>query len=103
MSRDLMGSDISDLITRYLSIAGLWNPELADHTAVRDLLIECRTRIKELEWEAKLGRNLREVLDEWLMGNKPWSRDIYWLDAWWYGDPAAMKEAANDGTEKKND
>lgn len=29
-------------ITTYLSTGGLVNPELADHVAVRDLLIECR-------------------------------------------------------------
>ena len=32
-------------ITDYLSGGGLFNPELADHNAVRDLLIECRDAI----------------------------------------------------------
>ena len=31
-----------DRITEYLATGGLFNPELADHTAVRDLLIDCR-------------------------------------------------------------
>jgi hypothetical protein len=32
-------------ITAYLSGGGLFNPELADHEAVRDLLIRCRTAL----------------------------------------------------------
>jgi len=35
-----------DRITEYLSSGGLFNPELMDHTAVRDLLIECREELK---------------------------------------------------------
>lgn len=31
-----------DKITEYLSNGGLFNPELMEHTKVRDLLIECR-------------------------------------------------------------
>jgi hypothetical protein len=33
---------LRERITAYLSGGGLFNPELAIHTAVRDLLIECR-------------------------------------------------------------
>ena len=33
---------LSDDITAYLFNGGLFNPELANHLAVRDLLIECR-------------------------------------------------------------
>ena len=29
-------------ITQYLMTGGAFNPELADHVAVRDLLIDCR-------------------------------------------------------------
>lgn len=34
--------ELCDRITDYLSMGGLFNPELADHDAVTDLLIECR-------------------------------------------------------------
>jgi hypothetical protein len=34
-------------ITDYLSMGGLFNPELANHLAVRDLLIECREALDE--------------------------------------------------------
>jgi hypothetical protein len=33
---------LADRITAYLAGGGLFNPELANHDAVRDLLIECR-------------------------------------------------------------
>jgi hypothetical protein len=36
-----------DAITTYLALGGLFNPELADHVAVRDLLIECREALNE--------------------------------------------------------
>jgi hypothetical protein len=32
-------------ITAYLSLGGLFNPEMANHEAVRDLLIDCRTAL----------------------------------------------------------
>lgn len=38
--------ELSDRITEYLFNGGLFNPELADHLAVRDLLIECREVLK---------------------------------------------------------
>lgn len=41
--------DIKERITEYLVLGGLFNPERANHTAVRDLLIDCRKRIIELE------------------------------------------------------
>jgi hypothetical protein len=42
MSADLLAKRI----TEYLSGGGLFNPELANHEAVRDLLIECRDAFK---------------------------------------------------------
>jgi hypothetical protein len=36
---------LCERITAYLAGGGLFNPELADHTAVRDLLIECRAAL----------------------------------------------------------
>ena len=37
--------DLSQRITDYLSGGGLFNPELANHDAVRDLLIDCRAAL----------------------------------------------------------
>jgi len=39
--------DIIERITLYLVGGGLFNPELADHIAVRDLLIDCREVLRE--------------------------------------------------------
>jgi hypothetical protein len=39
--------ELSDRITEYLTMGGLFNPELANHVAVRDLLIECRKVLDE--------------------------------------------------------
>ena len=39
--------ELSNKITEYLSNGGLFNPELMDHQAVRDLLIECRKALDE--------------------------------------------------------
>lgn len=38
-------SDVVDRINAYLSTGGLFNPEMANHDAVRDLLIECRAQL----------------------------------------------------------
>ena len=40
--------ELANRITNYLTLGGLFNPELADHLAVRDLLIECREVLDEL-------------------------------------------------------
>ena len=39
--------ELIDSITNYLMSGGLFNPELADHIVVRDLLIECRDVLYE--------------------------------------------------------
>jgi hypothetical protein len=39
--------EISDRITDYLFSGGLFNPELANHFAVRDLLIEIRKTLND--------------------------------------------------------
>jgi hypothetical protein len=39
--------ELIDRITAYLSNGGLFNPELANHDAVRDLLIDCRKVLNE--------------------------------------------------------
>lgn len=39
--------ELIDRITAYLFNGGLFNPELANHNAVRDLLVECRKVLNE--------------------------------------------------------
>ena len=41
-------SDIVERCGEYLIGGGLWNPELADHDKVRDLVIDCRDEIERL-------------------------------------------------------
>ncbi len=53
-------SEIERRIKEYFSLGGLWNPELANHAAVRDLIRDCRaeiTRLKALIEEAPHGAN----------------------------------------------
>lgn len=38
--------ELIDRITAYLVTGGMFNPELANHIAVSDLLIECREELK---------------------------------------------------------
>lgn len=40
--------DIIAKITEYLSVGGLFNPELMEHDKVRDLLIECRNLLIDM-------------------------------------------------------
>lgn len=42
-------TDELERISGYLTSGGLFNPELANHMAVRNLIIDCRNRIMELE------------------------------------------------------
>lgn len=45
---DISISSVIDRITAYLSGGGLWNPELANHDHVRDLLLDCRNELVAL-------------------------------------------------------
>jgi hypothetical protein len=45
-----MNEDLINRITYYLSSGGLFNPELADHLAVRNLLMECRDALAQRTW-----------------------------------------------------
>jgi hypothetical protein len=44
-------TDELERISSYLSSGGMFNPELANHDAVRELIIDCRDRIMMLEEE----------------------------------------------------
>jgi hypothetical protein len=45
-----MIKDLINRITYHLSSGGLFNPELADHLAVRNLLMECRDALAQRTW-----------------------------------------------------
>lgn len=61
-------TDLAARIAAYLSGGGLFNPELANHDAVCDLIIDCRTRIEELEnkklWCDDVVLRLYEQIEE---------------------------------------
>jgi hypothetical protein len=38
-------AELVAMITEYLSVGGLFNPELMEHHKVRDLLVACRERL----------------------------------------------------------
>jgi len=46
---DQQVQDLINRITDYLAMGGLFNPELANHTTVRDLLIECREALNGMD------------------------------------------------------
>ena len=62
-------SEASDQITEYLSVGGLFNPEMMNqtqHEAVRDTLIKARDDIQSLERE---NAALREAKDAYFNHN----------------------------------
>lgn len=52
-----MTENLINRITYHLSSGGLFNPELADHLAVRNLLMECREALAQPEQEPKFEIN----------------------------------------------
>ena len=61
-----MNEDLINRITYHLSSGGLFNPELADHLAVRNLLMECRDALAQRTW---VGLTDEEYTELW--GMKP--------------------------------
>ena len=61
-----MGS-VAERITAYLTSGGLFNPELADHRAVSDLLIDSRA---EIEWLRRENIALHSQLAAALAANQ---------------------------------
>ena len=53
--------DIVERCSNYLSSGGLFNPEFADHDAVRDLVINCRDEIERLREALQLGADMRNA------------------------------------------
>lgn len=64
-------SRASDQITEYLSVGGLFNPELMNqyqHEAVRDTLVKARDDIQSLErWNAALREQVEALDAKWKM------------------------------------
>lgn len=53
-------------ITDYLSLGGLFNPELANHNAVRDLLIDCRGDLAGAQQQLAEAEKVRlQLTEEW--------------------------------------
>lgn len=50
-------TDVIERIQDYLLSGGIWNPELAIHDNVRDLIIDCRTQIERLHSELYNAKN----------------------------------------------
>jgi hypothetical protein len=44
---------LTERITQYLCVGGLWNPESMDHDKVRDLLIDCREHLTKVQYEPR--------------------------------------------------
>ncbi len=58
-----MTENLINRITYYLSSGGLFNPELADHLAVRNLLIECREALAQRTWVGLTDEEKQEWID----------------------------------------
>ena len=70
-------------ITEYLDSGGLWNPELADHAAVRDLILDARDEIDRLRRILAALREpseamLHEMTETWIA--TPWGAN-HWQAA----------------------
>jgi hypothetical protein len=56
-----MNEDLINRITYYLSSGGLFNPELADHLAVRNLLMECREALAQRTWVGLTDEEVKQL------------------------------------------
>lgn len=57
-----MNEDLINRITYHLSSGGLFNPELADHLAVRNLLMECRDALAQRTEQEQQIETLKRCL-----------------------------------------
>ena len=58
-----MTENLINRISFYLASGGLFNPELADHIAVRTLLFECRESLTQRTWVGLTDEELAEFSD----------------------------------------
>jgi len=69
MSKEAMKLALEQRITDYLSAGGLFNPELADHVAVRDLLIDCCKALAEQPAQQEPQIDIYRSFEQWKSGN----------------------------------
>jgi hypothetical protein len=67
-----MNEDLINRITYHLSSGGLFNPELADHLAVRNLLMECRDALAQRTWVGLTDEEVSEIIDAEIGFNSCW-------------------------------
>ena len=57
-----MTENLINRISFYLASGGLFNPELADHIAVRTLLFECREALTQRTWVGLTDKEIDQGL-----------------------------------------
>jgi len=67
-----MNEDLINRITYHLSSGGLFNPELADHLAVRNLLMECRDALAQRTWVGLTDEEQQAAYDAWQQKDDGW-------------------------------
>ena len=60
-----MTENLINRITYHLSSGGLFNPELADHLAVRNLLMECRDALAQRTWVGLTEDEQTRLFTDW--------------------------------------
>jgi len=112
----MSAKSVSDRITGYLTSGGLFNPELANHDAVRDLLLDARAQLDLLasvEDGEGIVRELRDCENACRINGLNVTADIYgnaaariMLDAQekaaLQGKIARLKEVAHNNAERSN-
>jgi IS5 family transposase len=56
-----MTENLINRISFYLASGGLFNPELADHIAVRTLLFECREALAQHTWVVLTDEEIEQM------------------------------------------
>ena len=71
-----MTENLINRISFYLASGGLFNPELADHIAVRTLLFECREALAQRTWVGLTEEDLKLLSAEWRIVYGAWMDDF---------------------------
>jgi len=71
-----MTENLINRISFYLASGGLFNPELADHIAVRTLLFECREALAQRTWVGLTDEDLKLLSAEWRIVYGAWMDDF---------------------------
>lgn len=70
-------SELPERIKHYLCSGGLFNPELAEHLEVRNLILDCRDRIELLENKMRAAHATATQVDaNWLAAQSRGLQDI---------------------------